>query len=224
MPLEIPKEHRAAIGKIIALSDESVAQLMAAISSVKIRSTAPQMCDAIGGQITLIDHDDLSSIVATLYSLYHVREFSEVSTDRFITDIIDWILKQEQLGKRIENDVPRVRKLFRRLLKIDTLNALTKAIKLQRAGERIFCDSRIITDLRPVFGKKISEGPTSAVITHTLRLGFHRDGDGSHQSFYITLDESDLYSLLDDIHRAIDKAEALTNKTLEQAQVARLGI
>lgn len=224
MPLEIPKEHRAAIGKIVALSDESVAQLIAAISSVKIQSTAQQMCDAIRSQITLIDHDDLSGIVATLYSLYHVREFSEVSSDRFITDIIDWILKQERLGKRIEDDIPRVRKLFRSLLKIDTLNALTKAIKIQRAGERIFCDSRIITDIRPVFGKNISEGPASAVITHTLRLGFHRDGDGPHQSFYVTLDESDLYSLLEDIKRAIDKTEALTTRTLEQARIARLGI
>jgi hypothetical protein len=224
MPLEIPKEHRATIGKIIALSDESVTQLIAAISAVKIRSTAKEMCDAIRDQTTLIDHDDLSAIIGTLYSLYHVREFSEVRTDRFISDILDWILKQERLGKQIEDDIPRVRKLFRSLLKIDTLNALTKAIKLQRAGERIFCDSRIITDIRPVFGNDISEGPASAVITHTLRLGFHSDGDGPHQSFYLTLDEADLHSLSDDIHRAIDKAEALTKKTLEQAQIARLGI
>jgi hypothetical protein len=62
------------------------------------------------------------------------------------------------------------------------------------------------------------------VITHTLRLGFHSDGDGPHQSFYLTLDEADLHSLSDDIHRAIDKAEALTKKTLERAQIARLGI
>ena len=222
MPLDIPQEHRATIGKIVALSEENIAQLISAISSVKIRSTPSEMSDAIRNQVTLINSDDLAAIVETLYSLYHVREFSEVRADRFVTDIVDSVLKDEKLGARQE-DIPHLRETFRRLLNIDTLNALTKAIKLQRDGERIYCDSRIITDIRPVFSGEVSDAPSSAVIRHTLKIGYHRDGDGPHQTFYVAMDETDLHSLIEDIGRAIEKSETLT-KVLKEGQIARLGI
>jgi hypothetical protein len=222
MPLEIPEEYRAAIGKIVGLPEEGVAQLISAISSVKIRSSASEMTDAIRGQVTSINGDDLKDIVEALYSLYHVREFSEVRLERFISDIVASVLKDEDLGASKE-DVPRLRKIFRRLLNIDTLNALTKAIKLQRDGERIYCDSRIITDIRPIFGGEVSEAPSSAVIRHTFKIGYHRDGDGPHQAFYVAMDEADLHSLFAVIGRAIEKSETLT-KVLKDGQIARLGI
>ena len=223
MPLEIPQEHRATIGKIVALSEENIAQLVSAISSVKIRSTPSEMSEAIRNQVPSINRDDLAAIVETLYSLYHVREFSEVRADRFVTDIVESVLKDEKLGAATQDDIPRLRKTFRRLLNIDTLNALTKAIKLQRDGERIYCDSRIITDIRPVFSGEVSEAPSSAVIRHTLKIGYHRDGDGPHQAFYVAMDETDLHSLIEDIGRAIEKSETLT-KVLKESQIARLGI
>jgi hypothetical protein len=84
----------------------------------------------------------------------------------------------------------------------------TKAYDLQTEGERTFCDARILTDLRPVFGKDIASGPAGMVIIHRLKLGYH-NSEGEHRTFYIALDAEDLVTLKKAIDRAELKARSL---------------
>jgi len=221
VPLTIPEEHHAAIGKIIKLTDASVRELISAISAVKIKSSASEMTELIRPQVTSIPPGDLAEIVDTIYALYHVREFSEVSRDTFLSDIVTTIkdLAPEIGSKALE--LAKLRRRFRQLLDISTLNALAKAIELQRDGERIFCSARIVSDIRPVFGDNVKERPGSAVIRHTLGLSYHQDGD--HREFFAILDEADLVALSDVIIRAMEKGETLA-KFLKQSGISRLGI
>jgi hypothetical protein len=78
---------------------------------------------------------------------------------------------------------------------------------LQRDGERLYCDAKILSDIRPVFGDKPTVRPVGAVVTHTLRIGYHLGGD--HREFHIILDVQDLEAL----KVAVDRAQA-KDKTL----------
>jgi len=220
MPLQIPAEYLPAIGKILKLSDDSVEELIGAFSSATICAEAPAMAQQIAGHTPNIPTQDLIDIVDALYSLYHVREFSEVTPSRFLNDLLD-TLRRQDFGLKEPADLSHARERFKRLLNITTLNTLSKAIKLQRDGERLYCDAKILSDIRPVFGDDASQGPISAVITHTLKLGYHDGGD--HKEFFIVLDTQDLLDLGEVIERAHQKAETL-EALLEKSGLPRLGI
>lgn len=221
MPLSIPREYLPAIGKILEFSDASTEELIKALSSATICAEATDMAKQIAGLTPSIPTEDLADIVDALYSLYHVREFSEATPSRFLSDLIDTLRKNPDLGLKKTEDVANARARFKQLLNIGTLNTLSKAIRLQRDGERLYCDAKILSDIRPVFGTDVSKGPTSAVITHTLELGYHEGDD--HKEFFIVLDEQDLLQLLEVVDRAFKKAETLT-ELLNKSGLPRLGI
>jgi len=85
----------------------------------------------------------------------------------------------------------------------------------------LYCDAKILSDIRPVFGDDLSEGPISAVITHTLKLAYHEGGE--HKEFFIVMDQQDLITLFEVIDRAHEKEQALTG-LLQKSGIPRLGI
>jgi hypothetical protein len=176
MPLSIPREYLPAIGKVLKFSDASTEELIKALSSATICAQPTDMAKKIAGLTPSIPSEDLTDIIDALYSLYHVREFSEATPSRFLIDLIETLRRNPDLGLKKAEDVARARAQFKQLLNIGTLNTLSKAIRLQRGGERLYCDAKILSDIRPVFGADISKGPISAVITHTLELGYHEGG------------------------------------------------
>jgi hypothetical protein len=220
MALEIPKQQIPTIGKILRLSDAAIKELIDALSSTTITAEAPAMAEKIAASVPNIPPEDLIEIVDTLYSLYHVREFSEVRPARFVRDLVEALLQNPDFGLKKE-DASIIGKRFHRLLNVTTLDNLSKAVRLQRDGERIYCDAKIISDIRPVFGEDVEERPVSAVITHTLRLGYHETGE--HKQFFIVLDEQDLDNLQAVIERAKSKGDTMT-ELLESAGIPRLGV
>jgi chemotaxis protein CheY-P-specific phosphatase CheC len=204
MALEIPKRQVPTVGKILRLSEAAIEEFINALSSATITAEAPALAEKIAGSVPSIPREDLNDIVDTLYSLYHVREFSEVRSARFVRDLVEAVLQNPEFGLKKE-DASITGKRFHRLLNIKTLDNLSKAIRLQRDGERIYCDAKIISDIRPVFGEDVEERPVSAVITHTLQLGYHETGE--HKQFFIVLDEQDLDALQVVIERAKSKGD-----------------
>jgi hypothetical protein len=220
MALQIPKQHLPAIGKIIKLSDAETNELITALSSATITAEASAMSEKISGSVPSVSPEDLADIVETLYSLYHVREFSQVRPARFVRDLVETLLSNPDFGLH-KSDAPIIGTRFKQLLNVKTLNTLSKAVRLQRDGERIYCEAKIISDIRPVFGDDVEDRPISAVITHTLKLGY--DEMGEHKEFFVVLDEQDLNALKDVIERAEVKGDTLT-KVLNTVGMPRLGI
>jgi hypothetical protein len=130
-------------------------------------------------------------------------------------------IKEIPDSRKSDTDLESIKERFQKILSIDTLNSLSKAIGLQREGERLYCDAQIFSDVRPVFGKDVSQDPTAAVITHTLKIGYH-DGRG-HQEFFLVLDQEDLGNLQEVIERASAKSETL-DRLLHRLELPRLGI
>ena len=98
---------------------------------------------------------------------------------------------------------------------------ISKASRLQREGERLYCEAMILSDIRPVFGDDITSGPGSAVLTHTLKVSYH--GDEGHRDFFVVLDGEDLKALGEVVDRAQAKDESL-RKVLRGTNIPDLGI
>jgi len=130
MALQIPKENLPAIGKIVKLSDAAIEELIDALASTTITAEAEAMAEKIAVSVRSIPREDLNDIVDTLYSLYHVREFSEVRPARFVRDLAEALLQNPVFGLKKE-DASIVGKRFHLLLNVATLNVLSKATAVQ---------------------------------------------------------------------------------------------
>jgi hypothetical protein len=206
MPLEIPKEDVGAIVLMRGLMPASIERLVAALAGAPLISNPRKMVQFITDAVPDIPQQQLGPIIETLYTLHQIRELSGVNQKRFIEDLIDGVTARHDLNLP-EKALPGLRITLERFMGIETLRTIAKAARLLRDGERLYCRSKILSDVRPVFGKNPSEGPVGAVLAHTLKIGFH--SGSAHREFHIVLDASDLGDLLDVIQRAQEKDRAL---------------
>lgn len=221
MPLNIPHKHVETIFKIGRLSDLASEELISALSNASLASESGEMAAQIAQRVPSIPIADLTSIVSTVYSLYYVREFAEVRPSTFLKDLIAGLRESSESEVTFSaDDLKVLRERLKRLLSIEELQTLSKAVRLQREGERLYCEAKILSDIRPVFAKDISTRPSGAVITHTLKLSYHEGKD--HKEFFVVLDKEDLDALKEVVDRANAKGETLRG-LLSEANLPDLG-
>jgi hypothetical protein len=74
--------------------------------------------------------------------------------------------------------------------------------------KNLFCSSRILSDIRPVF-TNTPESVSAAIVVHNLQIGFHDGASGDHKEIYITLDDDDLLEIKETVERAQKKGVAM---------------
>jgi hypothetical protein len=178
------------------------------------------MAARISKKVPSIPMEQLASILDVLYTIYYIRELSGVEPSTFLEDFMEGVQNVPQL-KAEKRGLARLRGRFEQLLSTNSFNLLSKAKRLQRDGERLYCDAKILSDIRPVFSHNPTSRPLGAVVTHTLRLGYHESGD--HKEFRVILDSVDLDALADVIFRAQAKDGTL-RALLKDAKLPDLGL
>ena len=168
MPLEIPPEDRNAIATVKTLTPTVLDSLIAALKAAPPISNPHHMAEFIAGGVSSFPKDRLVPVVEMLYTLYYIRDLSGVRPATFLNDLMESATSGLRLA---QNDAPKLRSMIEKLLNIETLNTVSKASRLQRDGERLFCAAKVLSDIRPIFKNNPSLPPAGAVITHTLKIG-----------------------------------------------------
>lgn len=210
--LKIPARYVAGMSKIISLPDEPFEELVSVLSglspSIDVRALASEA--ATGTK--MVSREDVSRIVRTVFSLYVARSYSDdpqESVDEFVDDIWQGLRQSDREELQVSaEDKDRVERRLRRLLTFDTFNAASKAMNLLQEHERLFCDARILTDARPIYGSDPKATPKAAVITHTLRVAYHEGGE-EIKEIYIVIDAADIKELRNQLDRAESKSASL---------------
>jgi hypothetical protein len=219
MPLEIPPEDRNAIATVKTLAPAALEKLIAALKNAPPISNPHEMAEHIGNTIPSFADDRLIRVLEMLYTLYYIRDLSGVSTATFLNDLMDGIVRAPE-PRLAPSDLPKMRVALEKLLSIDTLNTVSKASRLQRDGERLYCTAKILSDIRPIFKEDPSVRPAGAVITHTLKVGYHEGRD--HVETQIVLDSDDLEKLAAVVRRAQLKDKTL-RAFLKRSKLPNLG-
>jgi hypothetical protein len=206
MPLEIPKEDTGSIATIRALSAATLERFISALADAPPASNPQEMVAYIAARVPAIPAERLSLMVGTLYTLYQIRELSGVRHPQFLEDLMDGIRRSPDQKIAIK-DLPKLKSMLEKILSIGTLNTVAKAARLQRDSERIYCNAKILSDIRPVFGDDPAVRPLGAVLTHTLKVGYHEGSD--HREFHVALDSDDLVALSEVVRRARAKDKTL---------------
>jgi hypothetical protein len=220
MPLQIPIEDIPALKTVRALPNTSVDALIKALRSASLSADTDEIAKNIAQQVPSISATELEAVLDTLYDLYSLRELSGVDRDTFLEDFIEGFQNQPELAVD-DKETSKLRSKFEKLLNVNTFTLLSKAKRLQRDGERLYCDAKIVSDIRPVFGAKPTVRPIGAVVTHTLKLAYHEMGE--HKEFHIVLDGIDVGLLAEVVHRALLKDETLRS-LLKEMRLPDLGV
>lgn len=220
--LNIPQRHRAALSSIRSLSDDSVRQLRAALDEIapESRSSKPEQNLPSDPKATLTAVRTLAStktanlkeVLEVLITLYEVKSQRDATVEEFVDMICDAMENFDDPKLRLASSerAEFAGKLLT-LLNAEVFAIVAKAEDLATENQHTFCHSRILTDLRPVFGPNVEDGPRAALVMHTLKIGYHEQGHESHRSFYVTLDAENLQALKKIVLRAEEKAKSLSS-------------
>ncbi|MEZ0363084.1 hypothetical protein ACAG26_05195 [Mycobacterium sp. pUA109] len=92
-----------------------------------------------------------------------------------------------------------------------TIRTFAKALELRNAYEKILINSRIISDIRPVFADDeddVGGIVESAMVNHTLQLTYQPGDSRWPAELHLALDTADLKKLKRQIDRALEKGGA----------------
>ena len=106
------------------------------------------------------------------------------------------------------------------LLISDVIRIQGKASSIGTEHERVFLGAQVLTDLRPLFGDDSAGAlePEGALLTHVLSIHFVGSA-GTHDNFFVVLDDHDIGTLHQAIERATRKATSLKHKLQESGLV-----
>ncbi len=150
-------------------------------------------------------------VFQTLASLYVSMDIANESPETFAGEVIHTIRESKDPEFHLEEGKwDDFRQYLAEILSLDaTLGVSAKASELKTEYANVFCTARIITDLRPVYGRDVLKGPTSAVVVHEARITYHEDGADATKDFYVVLDSEDIQQLRKLLARAVNKERSL---------------
>ena len=209
--LTIPKRFREGVFKISQLEEPKIQEIVGVLNTLITSSgTDEEKAVAAVAAIPQANKSDSLKIAQALVSMYRVKAGSEVSLEEFVDDVSNAMESIEETGLRIpEAEREQFERKLLTLLSAEAFTLISKAVDLQTDDERTFCSARILTDLRPVFGPKIEDGPKGVVVVHLLKIRFHQSSERNHDEFYVALDGDDLQTLKKVIERAESKAKVM---------------
>jgi hypothetical protein len=176
-----------------------------------------ELAAQVSALVTKTDAKEIRNIVEVLTSLRQLRSRTNASAEKVARDVYDALQAEEGspgLGERADQLKVRLGKS----LALETLDILTsKAKELQTDAERIFCEARILTDLRPVFGQEV-DSPKAMIVVHALKLAYHDGATGRLEEIFVALDDEDVRRLKLVAERAERKSKSLLSR-LEAAGI-----
>jgi len=211
MILRIPDAYKLGFKYFFSLSEDEKNDLLDAID--KIEENIPiKTIPSYLAQFLAIDEVEIKEIISAFLSLFQAKEASNISTEEFIEELID------TFNKLPDEDIIVPSTLKDSLDKLFVSNVFYVKVKgsyLSSEREKLLVDSRIITDVRPIFSDDSKCTLDGMIIVHNLKMEY-RHGIDIKEAFF-ALDIEDLEKLKIQIDRALNK-ERIMKGSLQDAK------
>jgi len=208
--LEIPPGQRAALTRLIGLSSAGRKQLLKALKEAEPSLLHTRMTVSLAPKLDMSE-GETRDILTMLASLYVSMDIAGEPVESFTRTVMEAIKPSMGPDLKLKDaEWAQFQEYLAEVLSLDeTLGISAKATDIRSEYDRTFCTARILTDLRPVFGRDVSKGPPVAVIIHAAKITFHESGEDATKDFFVALDSTDIRDLRRLLERATNKEESL---------------
>ena len=215
--LRIPKEDEKSLKKLVALDDNSVEELVSALSEVSPVLFSAELSSRVASTLDAIPRSDVDDIVGFLPPLSILRERRGISTAEIAEDVAQAMDRSDDEELRLSGkDRERFKERLIELLDVESVNIGAKALELMFQNERSYLGARVVTEVRPIFGTDPEDPPTGALIIHMLKITYREQDED--KDIFIALDTVDVGALRTVLDRADLKAGSLRSY-LEETRV-----
>lgn len=215
-PTRIPK---GSLQDLITIREVPLETLNALVTVLDGFQSQPQIADVMNAFGRSLQTQTAESLLRQLLSFSVLAERQDLgSIEAAINSITAGLALVSPAERWTPEQMTNWQSLLPTLLRLanhTTIRVMTKALALFGDHPIEWVGGRILTDIRPVFnertdGDSIALDIATVVITHTMRMNYKQDGRSV--SIYISLEDSDIYSILDMCERAIAKSASLRAK------------
>lgn len=206
--LRVPKSQAEPLARLLKLPESDASSLERALSDAKPSLSLKRLSDEVAGAAGLTP-EATYELIRVLAMLYTTRDRAGAGLSEFLADV-------ERAARETDRDDlqspaigwDRAKQRLERLLKLDgSLGVTAKALDVLTEHEKVFCDARVLTDVRPIFAADVEHSPDAFILVHKLRIAYHQDG--ALETTYIAMDASDVETLLAVLKRASSKEKSL---------------
>ena len=222
--LRIPKDDLSAFVAIAGLDENSFQALLKGMTETEPSLNSRKYLDVLIAKHHGFKRETTQNIVTALLSLYDLKDKRGIPAAELAAAISE---AAKEIPKSVadfsDEKIPILKQRLTSLLSLDrSLGIMQKAAALSKEHERIFCGSRIFSEVRPVF---VSTTATvaAAIVVHNLQIAFHDGASGEHKEIYVALDDDDLVKMKEMIERAQKKNTAIQTM-LKNSKTSLVGV
>jgi hypothetical protein len=148
--------------------------------------------------------DGGQSIKEAAFSLLISRADRRVPIEEFLDSLMEAISWQPGFDQTLASTL---RQRIVDVLSIENLDLVARAHDVLLEHTHTFSTSRIVSDIRSVFGDSVENAPVAAVLIHMLNIVYY--AGSRRERFAVALDEKDLDQLIEVLERARIKSKTL---------------
>lgn len=205
--IKIPEEREDAFEKFINLSNDEIAQFLKALREAQPSMTVDGFTEKLS-ELTKTPYEYFEDIIIMFFELYAFHSTKDNSMEEVVSSLCHYA-RESKNPKLIPNDSDWDKLKDNLLAVLNQENALTisaKAIEIYSDFQKLFCNSKIYSDIRPVFTSNFKEKP-KMIVLHNLKITYYENN--KHKEIFIMLDSDDLKQLKNQIQRAEKKEDSL---------------
>jgi len=220
---EIPKRYYPTLRDLIALNEQQTSKLIEALEELPLSLNSKKSLVAVLAKLKRVQLLHGEEIISFLSFLHYAleKEDEKIIPQELAFDVAEAINNEESLPSLNQVDKQNFsNRLVAFLQASSSLGIIAKGEKLFWDHERVYLDSRILTDIRTVF-QEFNDQPVGAVIVHNLRVTYHQNDQ--EKELFMALDESDLVNLSQQIARARAKVKAI-KELIQKAEITHLSV
>ncbi len=201
----IPKIYKHGFEIFLSLDREFIDKFINEIENTPAGLLPQELSERLSESLAL-DENDLKLLISMIFSLYRAKEGSGIELNEFVDGILDAVAQTDELKLKINENT---RENFVRMLNLSGSFLLTlKAADIIREREKLILNTRIMTDVRPVFSE--NSELLGSIIIHNLRIAFEEGNE--IKELYFALDKNDLTLLKENIQKAETQEQVIMEK------------
>jgi hypothetical protein len=183
----ISEEYKDGFVFYIDLSDELKSKLVDAIKNSPIGMRPSSLTAHLLPQLN-IEKWKLEEIIYMVFLILRSKEQSDLTDELFLNDVMD-LLKEQKI-----NSSSKTKDDLKKLLSLKSPIDYSRKINgLFFDRQNVLVNSRIITDVRPVFNLDQVDDFKSTLVIHNLKIEYHENDE--HKYAYFAIDKEELQKL-----------------------------